>query len=73
MSKYTPLWQKIQNDNRSSFTLTFSEIQNLAGIPIDHSFLTFKKELLSFGYEVSKISLKNHTVTFNKLEKNHND
>ncbi len=28
-----------------SFGLTYSEIEKMAGIPIDHSFLIYKKEL----------------------------
>ena len=29
---------------------------------IDHSFLTYKKELLEYGYEVAKISIKEKYV-----------
>lgn len=36
-------------------------------MPIDHSLLTYKKELLSYGYKVEKISMKEHTVTFEKI------
>jgi hypothetical protein len=66
MSKYTPLWEYIQKDGRPSFKLTFAEIQEIAGIPIDHSFLNFKKELADYGYSVGKISMKEKHVTFNK-------
>ena len=38
----------------------------IAGIPIDHSFLNFKKELLNYGFKVGKISLKNKTVAFER-------
>lgn len=34
---------------------------------MNHSFLTYKKELKEYGYEVSKISMKDKTVTFNKM------
>ena len=47
--------------------LTFEEIQNVAGIPIDHSFLKYKKELIDYGYVVGKISMKEQTVSFNKI------
>lgn len=30
--------------------------------------LTYKKELISYGYEVTKISMKDKTVLFNKLK-----
>ena len=50
MSKYDPLWAYIQKDGRPSLKLTFEQIQQITGRPIDHSFLKYKKELASFGY-----------------------
>ena len=67
MSKYDPLWKHIQKNGGQSFKLSFDEIENIAGIAIDHSFLNYKKELLKFGYEVKKISLKDKTVLFQKI------
>lgn len=67
MSKYNSLWEYIQKNGGSSFKMTFEEIQNIAGIPIDHSFLKYKKELTEYGYEVGKISMKEQTVIFNKV------
>ena len=66
MSKYEPLWKWIQNNGTDSFQLAYAEIENILGFPIDHSFLTFKKELLDFGFAVGKISMKNQTVSFEK-------
>lgn len=68
MSKYTALWEYVQNNGSQSFLLTFEEIQNILGIPIDHSFLKYKKELTEYGYQVGKISMKSQTVIFNKLD-----
>lgn len=34
---------------------------------MNHSFLTYKKELKEYGYEVEKISMKEKTITFNKI------
>lgn len=51
-----------------SFKLTFEEIQDIVGIPLDHSFLNYKKELTEYGYQVGKISMKEKTVIFNKVE-----
>ena len=48
--------------------LTFSEIENIAGVPIDHSFLTFKKELLQYCFKVAKISIREQTVDFEKVQ-----
>ena len=66
MSKYDPLWTWIKDNGTDSFLLTFDEIEMIAGIPIDHSFLNFKKELLNYGFKVGKISLKNKTVAFER-------
>lgn len=66
MSKYEPLWKWIKENGENSFKLTYSEIESIAGVPIDHSFLSFKKELLEYGYRVGKISMKEQTVIFEK-------
>ncbi len=68
MGKYNSLWEYVQKNGTNSFKLTFEEIQNIAGIPIDHSFLKYKKKLTEYGYEVGKISMKEQTVLFNKLD-----
>ena len=68
MSKYNALWEYVQKNGNHSFQLTFEEIQNIVGIPIDHSFLKHKKELVEYGYQVEKISLKEQTVLFNKID-----
>ena len=46
MSKYDALWKYVQNRQENSFKLTFDEIADVSGVPIDHSFLKYKKELL---------------------------
>lgn len=68
MSKYNPLWEYVQKSESKSIKLTFEEIQKIAGIPLDHSFLKYKKELTEYGYQVGKISMKEQTVTFNQTE-----
>ena len=67
MSKYTSLWEFVGQNESETFKLTFEEICCIAGTPIDHSFLKHKKELTEYGYWVGKISMKEQTVTFNKL------
>lgn len=67
MSKYESLWKYIQSSGKQSFMLTFEEIHRIAGIPIDHSFLKYKKDLTEYGYQVGKISMKEQTVAFNKI------
>lgn len=68
MSKYNSLWQYVQKNGNSSFKLTFDEIKNIVGIPIDHSFLKYKKELEEYGYQVGKISMKERTVVFSRID-----
>ncbi len=64
MSKYNALWAYIQKSDKPQLTLTFNEISQIAGVPIDHSFLSYKKKLSDYGYEVVKISMKAQTVLF---------
>lgn len=68
MSKYNFLWEYIKNSNKDTIKLSYEDIKNILGFDINHSFLTYKKELKEYGYEVSKISMKDRTVTFNKLK-----
>lgn len=65
MSKYEPLWQYIKTNDVS--ILSFEKIKEILGFDIDHSFLTYKKELKEYGYEVCKISLKEKIVTIKML------
>ena len=66
MSKYHALWVYIQKSDRQQLTLTFDEIAQIAKVPLDHSFLKYKKELSDYGYAVGKISMKDQTVVFIK-------
>ena len=66
MSKYYALWAWIKENGTDSFYLTFAEIKQIVGVSIDHSFLTYKKELMNYGYKVGKISMKEQTVVFQK-------
>lgn len=66
MSKYNELWEYIGSCRKEQFTLTFEEIDSIAGVPLDHSFLKYKKELLEYGYKVEKISMKEKKVYFSK-------
>lgn len=68
MSKYNSLWEYIGKCGESEITLTYEEIEKICGVPIDHSFLKYKKELDGYGYRAEKISMKNKTVRFIKNE-----
>ncbi len=41
MSKYDALWNWIKENGTDSFKLSYDEIEKIAGLPIDHSFLTY--------------------------------
>lgn len=66
MSKYEPLWKYIKENEKEEYNLTYKEIKNILGFEIDHSFLKYKKELLAYGYEVKKISIKNNLILITK-------
>ena len=67
MSKYNALWEYVRNNESNTFKLTFEEIEQISGIPIDHSFLKYKKELMEYGWQVGKISMKEKTVVFLRM------
>lgn len=67
MSKYDPLWKYLTEQKQDMYQLSYDEIKEILGFTIDHSFLTYKKELLTYGYEVEKISLKEKKITFKKV------
>ena len=67
MGRYTPLWRWIAQNGQSPCMLTFAQIESILGFPIDHAFLTFKKELTEYGYAVAKISMKAQSALFERL------
>ena len=67
MNKYEPLWNWIKENGSETVKLTYEEIEKITSFPLDHSFLTYKKELFEYGYEVEKISLKERFVKFRKI------
>ena len=67
MSKYEPLWKYLKENNLDKYKITFEEIKNILGFEIDHSFLTYKKEIKDYGNEVGKIFMKEKYIIFNKI------
>lgn len=65
MSKYEPLWIYVKE--KTPEKLAFEEMKNILGFDIDHSFLTYKKELKEYGFEVNKISMKEKMIYFRRL------
>ena len=68
MSKYELLWMYIKDNKKEEYKLTYEEIRSILGFDLDHSFLKYKKELLEYGYEVVKISIKEKYVLIHKIE-----
>lgn len=66
MSKYDSLWAYVSNSGQQTLTMTFEQIAEVAGVAVDHSLLTYKKELVAYGYTVGKISLKQKVIRFDK-------
>lgn len=66
MSKYDSLWKWIAENKQDDLKLSFAQIEGILSFPIDHSFLKYRKELLDYGYQVVKISMKEKTVAFEK-------
>lgn len=67
MSKYSALWDYIGKLNKDKAVLTFQEIEKITGVPVDHSFLRYKKELTKYGYKVGRISMTEQKITFERL------
>ena len=68
MSKYEKLWKYLKENNKEEYKLSYEEIKNILGFDIDHSFLTYKKELKEYGYEVSKIFIREKNIIFRKIK-----
>ena len=68
MSKYDKLWNYIKENDKEEYILSYEDVKDILGFDIDHSFLTYKKELKEYGYEVGKISLKNKNIMFKKIK-----
>lgn len=66
MRKWDALWKWIQENGTDTFQLTFDAVEKIAGIPMDHSFLTYKQELMTYGFRVEKIYMKEKAVLFRK-------
>ncbi|MGN1405501.1 MAG: hypothetical protein ACI4WM_04475 [Erysipelotrichaceae bacterium] len=64
MSDYLKLWEYIVQRNEDVLKLSFDEIEKISGTKLNHSFLNHKKELLEYGFEVKKISMKNKDIIF---------
>lgn len=62
MSEYLKLWEYAVQNNKDTLKLSFEDVERIGGNVLNHSFLNHKKELLDYGYEVKKISMKNRDI-----------
>ncbi len=67
MSKYEKLWKYLKENKKDNYKLSYSEIKEILGFDIDHSFLNYKKELKDYGYNLVKISMKEKVIVFEKI------
>ena len=67
MSKYKLLWDYMVCNKKDKYKLSYEKIKNILEFDIDHSFLEYKKELLNYGYEVKKISIKEKFIIIEKI------
>lgn len=49
MSKYDSLWKYLKDNKKDKYKLSYEEIKCILGFAIDHSFLTYKKELEKYN------------------------
>jgi len=57
MSRYLKFWGYIKEQSSDILKLTCEEIEKIAGISLeDHPFLTYKKELLKYGWKVKRFT-----------------
>lgn len=68
VDKYSELWKYVGEQAENALSLTYDDIQRIAGVPMDHSFLTYKKALLEYGWCVKKIHMKDRVVDFARTE-----
>lgn len=64
--KYDNLWVYIKNEDVRE--ITFEKIEDILGFKINHSFLNEKKNLKKYGYEISKISLKERIMYIRRID-----
>lgn len=64
MSKYDPLWQYVAAQQGDSLCLSYAQIEEVLGFGVDQAFLTCKKELTAYGWQVWNLSIKGQTVAF---------
>ncbi len=68
MSKYDRLWKYIADSGQDQLVVPFNAVEKIAGVPLDHSFLGYKKELLDYGYQVDHLFLKKQQIQISRIK-----
>ena len=68
MQQFQPLWEFINAQNRTECKLSFDSIESILGFPLDHSFLSAKKQLNAYGFRVKKFYLAEKTEHYKKTK-----
>ncbi len=63
------LWAYLGETEKDEIALSFEEIGQICGVPVDHSFLRYKHELTEYGYTVKKICMKETRIVFERTQK----
>ena len=61
--------EQAKENKKDEYKLSFEEVKKIVGFDFDHAFLTFKKELLDYGYEFKRLSLKERWVWIVRKQK----
>ena len=69
MSKYKTLWEYIKNNGEENLILSFNDIENILGFPIDHSFLKYKNEINDVEYIITHFMKAKFINVANNLDK----
>ena len=66
MSKFMPLWEYVAGQQGSKLLLSFGQVEEICGLPIDHSFLNAKKRAVGLRLAGEKDILKAADRRFGK-------
>lgn len=69
MSRYQPLWDFVLGCGCRHYALTFNDIADIIGSPLNRSIMLHNSELLRYGYTISRISERESTVFIDKVDR----
>lgn len=69
MSRYQPLWDFVFGCGCRHYALTFDDIADIIGSPLNHTLMLYNAELQSYGYTITRISERESTVFIDKIDR----